>query len=242
MLWEHDVAGSNPAAPTNNYSGLRLWRNPFFVYWEIVWKNIFINQSNSIRHQILSPQKQIDACVRLHGFLSNGDLESIRDRCTCFDLSITPTLQPDMTGLNEDLRLKDGMAISAPVRCGFMHLHTEGLHHLNGLAFTVTPTLLNMLKIDTYVRCLALTYRQEVMNCKPRWAETTPKVYAHEGMMKNIGFWRFWRRCVPCRTHPGHCPRQWRWGDQRGFADYRLSQKLYCARPLRLSGMQVAGL
>jgi hypothetical protein len=118
--------------------------------------------------------------------LANGDPERIRDRCTCFDLSITPTLQPDVTGLIEDLRLKDGMAISAPVKCGFTHLHTEGLHHLNGLFFTVTPTLLNMLKIDTYVRFLALTYRQEVMNCKPQWVETPPKVYTHEGVMKNI--------------------------------------------------------
>jgi hypothetical protein len=29
MLWEHDVAGSNPAAPTNHNKGLRAFVAPF---------------------------------------------------------------------------------------------------------------------------------------------------------------------------------------------------------------------
>jgi hypothetical protein len=52
-----------------------------------------------------------------------------------------------VTRLIEDLWLKDGMAISAAVMGGFTDLHTEGLHYLNGY-FTITPTLLNMLKIS----------------------------------------------------------------------------------------------
>ena len=36
MLWEHDVAGSNPAAPTRTNKGLRIVRNPFFFKRERV--------------------------------------------------------------------------------------------------------------------------------------------------------------------------------------------------------------
>jgi hypothetical protein len=31
MLWEHDVAGSNPAAPTNNNNWLLIFSNLFYV-------------------------------------------------------------------------------------------------------------------------------------------------------------------------------------------------------------------
>jgi hypothetical protein len=81
----------------------------------------------------------------------------------------------DVTRLIEDLGLKDSRVIPTPVMGGITDLHTEGLHYLNGF-FTITPALLNMLKINTDVRCFALTYRQEAMKGKPqRVAETPPK-------------------------------------------------------------------